>query len=114
MAEPQGPAETPPTEPDRSSEPAPSSPGTSSPDTAPSPDAALPDTASSLPGSAPPSRPPTAFTRRRIALAIYALVTAVCFLTVAGDRLHAHTPANHFALQAEAWLNGRLDLGGAP
>jgi len=52
--------------------------------------------------------------RRRIALAVYALVTVACFLTVARDRLHTHTPANHFALLADAWLHGHLDLGGPP
>jgi hypothetical protein len=30
------------------------------------------------------------------------------------DRLRQHTPYNHFALLAEAWLKGRLDLGGPP
>jgi hypothetical protein len=56
-----------------------------------------------------------ATTRRRwIAIGIYALVSAVCFLTAAPERLRAHTPANHFALLAEAWLHGRLDLGGPP
>src|SRR5690242_18514863 len=52
--------------------------------------------------------------RRRIAIGIYALVTIACFVTVASERLHTHTPANHFALLAEAWLHGRLDLGGPP
>jgi hypothetical protein len=31
-----------------------------------------------------------------------------------GERWHAHTPYNHYALLAEAWLDGRLDLGGPP
>ena len=53
-------------------------------------------------------------TRRWVAFAIYALVTAVCFLTTARERLRTHTPANHFALLAEAWLHGRLDLGRPP
>lgn len=52
--------------------------------------------------------------RRWIALGIYALVSAACFLMVAPERLRAHTPANHFALLADAWLHGRLDLGGPP
>ncbi|MEZ4294931.1 MAG: hypothetical protein R3B70_08130 [Polyangiaceae bacterium] len=52
--------------------------------------------------------------RRKIALGIYVLVSAVCFFTVAPERLKTHTPANHFALLAECWLNGRLDMGGAP
>lgn len=32
----------------------------------------------------------------------------------APETLLEHTPYNHFALQAEAWLNGRLHLGGPP
>lgn len=52
--------------------------------------------------------------RRRIAIAIYVIVSLACFLTVAPERLRSHTPANHFALLAEAWLHGRLDLGGPP
>src|SRR3954471_15571001 len=32
----------------------------------------------------------------------------------APEVLREHTPYNHFALLAEAWLKGRLDLGGAP
>src|SRR5690606_27308495 len=30
------------------------------------------------------------------------------------ERLTVHTPYNHFALLAESWLQGRLDLGGPP
>src|SRR5512140_708942 len=54
--------------------------------------------------------------RRNLSLAIgiYALVTVACALTTAPDRLAAHTPYNHFALLADAWLHGRLDLGGPP
>jgi hypothetical protein len=48
------------------------------------------------------------------ALAIYAGVTLVLLACAAPDVLREHTPYNHFALMAEAWLNGRLDLGGAP
>ncbi|HVZ32477.1 MAG TPA: hypothetical protein VG963_08625, partial [Polyangiaceae bacterium] len=40
-------------------------------------------------------------------LGIYALVAGA-------SRLTDHTPYNHFALLAEAWLHGRLDLGGPP
>lgn len=58
--------------------------------------------------------PRSATLRRRLALGIYAIVTVACFLTVAPERMRGHTPANHFALLAEAWLHGRLDLGGAP
>lgn len=54
--------------------------------------------------------------RRRllVPLALYLLVTLVFFLTTAPERLAAHTPFNHFALLAEAWLHGCLDLGGPP
>src|SRR3954468_7735592 len=50
----------------------------------------------------------------RIALGIYALVTCACLATSAPERLAAHTPYNHFALLADAWVHGRLDLGGPP
>src|SRR3954471_14479751 len=46
-----------------------------------------------------------------LAIGVYALVTAVCALTTAPERLGSHTPYNHFALLADAWLHGRLDLG---
>lgn len=55
--------------------------------------------------------------RRRpllVALGIYALTTALFFLTTAPERLHGHTPFNHFALLADAWVHGRLDLGHPP
>lgn len=64
--------------------------------------------------TAPDPAASAATLRRRLALALYALVTVACFVTVARDRLHAHTPANHFALLADAWLHGHLDLGGPP
>lgn len=39
----------------------------------------------------------------------------IIYAAVAGrERLTDHTQFNHFALLAEAWLDGRLDLGGAP
>jgi hypothetical protein len=48
------------------------------------------------------------------ALACYSILLVV-YAAVAGPaRLTDHTPYNHFALLAEAWLHGRLDLGGAP
>jgi hypothetical protein len=54
--------------------------------------------------------------RRRlaIAVAICALTSLVYAVTAGRQRLAAHTPYNHFALLAEAWLEGRLDLGGPP
>ncbi|HEY2733908.1 MAG TPA: hypothetical protein VGI70_07985 [Polyangiales bacterium] len=54
--------------------------------------------------------------RRRltIALGIYALSTIVFFLFADPAVIHEHTPWNHFALLADAWRHGRLDLGGPP
>ena len=62
-----------------------------------------------------PVLPPSGPARRRtLALGIYALATAVFVACAAPETLRAHTPWNHFALQASAWLHGRLDLGGPP
>src|SRR5438128_2504480 len=52
--------------------------------------------------------------RTTIAIAIYVLVTIVYFATAPSSITRTHTPYNHFALLAEDWLRGRLDLGGAP
>jgi hypothetical protein len=52
--------------------------------------------------------------RARIAVAIGALVTFVFFLTTSSAVKQHHTPFNHFALLADAWLHGRFDLGGPP
>lgn len=55
--------------------------------------------------------------RRRllIALAIWAAGTAIFALASPPGRLTQHTAANHFALLAESFLHGHLDLpGGAP
>jgi hypothetical protein len=51
--------------------------------------------------------------RLLIGLAIY-LVCLVVFAIVASDRLFTHTPYNHFAHLADAWLHGRHDLRGGP
>ncbi len=48
------------------------------------------------------------------ALAIYAGVTLLLLACAAPAVLREHTPYNHFALLADAWLKGRLDLGGPP
>lgn len=57
-----------------------------------------------------------AATRYRLLLAalIYLIVTAAFFGFAAGDRLSTHTPYNHFAHLAQAWLNGDLHLEGGP
>jgi len=55
-------------------------------------------------------------TRRTLllALGIYAVVTAVFAVTSPPGNFSAHTPFNHFALLADAWLHHRLHLGGPP
>src|SRR5262245_3682930 len=54
--------------------------------------------------------------RRRSGLAflIYLVFVGVAALVAPRAIFQGHTPFNHFALQAEAWLAGRLDLGGPP
>lgn len=52
--------------------------------------------------------------RRLVAVGLYLLTTLLYFATTARERLAAHTDFNHFALLADAWLHGRLDLGGPP
>jgi hypothetical protein len=53
---------------------------------------------------------------RRLALAfgIYVGVSLVLLACAPARLLSEHTSANHFSLLAEAWLRGRLDLGGPP
>ena len=52
--------------------------------------------------------------RLLFALALY-VACLVVYALIAGDRLSVHTPYNHFAHLADAWLHGRHDLrGGAP
>ena len=53
--------------------------------------------------------------RRRllVGLGIYAACSIV-FAILAGDRLKTHTAANHYALLADAWINGRHHLLGTP
>jgi hypothetical protein len=57
--------------------------------------------------------PETRSRRILLGLAIY-LGCLLVFSLVAGSRLARHTPGNHYALMAEAWLHGRHDLGGPP
>lgn len=49
-----------------------------------------------------------------LALAIYTGITLLLLACAARGTLREHTPYNHFALLAESWLHGRLDLGGPP
>ena len=61
--------------------------------------------------------PGTRARRVVVAAALWAVCTAVYLavdLAVARDRVLAHTPYNHFALLADAWLHRSLALPGAP
>ncbi len=42
------------------------------------------------------------------------MVTLVCAVTAPAGTFTAHTQYNHYALLADDWLHGRLDLGGPP
>jgi hypothetical protein len=58
--------------------------------------------------------PGTRSRRLLVAAAIY-LTCAVVFALVAGkERLAEHTPFNHYAHLADAWLHGRQDLRNGP
>jgi hypothetical protein len=57
--------------------------------------------------------PETRSRRLVIGVGIYVACLAV-YAILAGDRLTTHTPYNHFALLADAWLHGRQDLAGGP
>jgi hypothetical protein len=59
---------------------------------------------------------PAGTRKRRIALAalVYVVCTVVFFAFARRDLLTEHTKANHFALLAESWMHGRLDLGHPP
>jgi hypothetical protein len=61
-----------------------------------------------LSGASPKKR------RLVIAAGIYLLATLVYFLFADAALIHEHTPWNHFALLADSWRKGRLDLGGPP
>jgi hypothetical protein len=52
--------------------------------------------------------------RWAIALALYVGCCAVFAVVAGSQRLTEHTPFNHYALMANAWLHGRLDLPGGP
>ncbi len=61
-----------------------------------------------LTGDAPKKR------RLWLACGVYLATTLVYFAFADRAVLHEHTPWNHFALLADAWRSGRLDLGGPP
>jgi hypothetical protein len=61
--------------------------------------------------SAPPPESTSTRQHRLLqALLIYSVVTLAVFVFAAPETLSRHTPFNHFALLAESWLHGRLDL----
>ncbi|AUX43163.1 hypothetical protein SOCE26_046060 [Sorangium cellulosum] len=76
------------------------------------PEAPAEGAADRRPGSAGEAR--RASRRAGLAIALYALVTLVYAVTSSREIFATHTPFNHYALLAEAWLEGRLDLGGPP
>ena len=49
-----------------------------------------------------------------IAALVYAVCTVVYFSCASRQIIAEHTPYNHYALLADAWLHGRLDLGHPP
>lgn len=57
--------------------------------------------------------PETRKRRLLLGFGIYVACFAV-FAILAGDRMKSHTPYNHFAHMADAWLNGRQDLRFGP
>jgi hypothetical protein len=52
--------------------------------------------------------------RRRWAALVVIATWIALFATARAELFTVHTAQNHFALQAEAWLDGRADLGGPP
>ncbi|RYZ09353.1 MAG: hypothetical protein EOO73_03390 [Myxococcales bacterium] len=58
--------------------------------------------------------PDTRARRLALAIAIYTGITLLLLACASRETRSEHTPYNHFALLAEGWLHGRLDLGGAP
>lgn len=69
--------------------------------------------AANLPGKRNWLEPESRSRRILIGLGIY-LACFVIYGIMAGDRMARHTPYNHFALMADAWIHGRHDLGGQP
>lgn len=57
---------------------------------------------------------PGSFRRTLLLGVVVYVATVVVFAILAGDRLLVHTPYNHYAQLANAWVHGRHDLGGPP
>jgi len=82
---------------------------------------ATPDSTSTSPRSATRTSPGAGWIRpgsrrRRLLLAAFVYIAAsALYAAFAGkDRLSEHTPYNHYALLADAWLHGRQDLAHGP
>jgi chromate transport protein ChrA len=103
-------------------EPTAAADGTSGGERDSSPDDSAPRaSASDAPAPAPEPEPTTrswmaleSRSRRLLIGAAIYLVCLIVFAIVASDRLATHTPYNHFAHLADAWLHGRHDLRGGP
>jgi len=65
-------------------------------------------------GQRPRTVAPSSRALATLALAIFGLTLFGLLLTAPKGIASEHTQSNHFALLAEAWLRGRLDLGGPP
>jgi len=59
-------------------------------------------------------RPGSRSRRVLLAAVVYLICTSVYASLAGPDRLLQHTPYNHFALLADAWLHGRWDIAGGP
>ena len=59
-------------------------------------------------------RPESRSRRLVLALLVYGSTTAVFAAFAGAQRLTEHTPFNHYALLADAWLHGRQDLANGP
>lgn len=77
-------------------------------------ESAAPNVSPAAPNASPP-RENAGRSRRRFVmpLAIFA-VTALVYAVTAGPRVQGPSPNNHYAVMAEAWLDGRLGLEDRP
>ncbi len=58
--------------------------------------------------------PPGLRDRLGVGAVIYLVLTAIYFACASHERIMHHSPYNHFALQARAWLDGHFYLSNAP
>jgi hypothetical protein len=59
-------------------------------------------------------RPESRARRLLVALGVYVVCTTVYAVVAGPDRIVQHTPYNHYALLADAWLHGRQYLANGP